>query len=347
MVFSTPMALFNAFFYFTILLSNFSQAQSPAVDTSAKPLLDLNGATATTISPAAGIATVAVGGRATTTTFAPLFAVPGAADSGATLLPNIDDPNAADAQTICPGYTSSNVLRTPYGLTAILTLAGPACNIYGTDIETLNLTVEYQSSDRLSVSLVPANVGASNTSQYILSSDLINKPAVDLDSGAKSLTNDLGFFWSNEPTFSFSIVRMSTGDVLFSTHDTKIVFEDQFVEFVSPLPDNYNLYGLGEVIHGLRLGNNFTRTLYAADAGDPIDYNIYGSHPFYLDTRYYEVNSTTGELNLVTSGVNEVDPSLEYVSYSHGVYNRNAHGQEVLLRPRNITWRQLGGSIDL
>ena len=35
------------------------------------------------------------------------------------------------------------------------------------------------------------------------------------------------------------------------------------------------------------------------------------------------------------------------MSYSHGVYNRNAHGQEILLRPTNITWRQLGGSIDL
>ena len=71
------------------------------------------------------------------------------------------------------------------------------------------------------------------------------------------------------------------------------------------------------------------------------------AHPFYLDTRYYEINSTTGDLTLVTSGDNEVDPSLEYVSFSHGVYNRNAHGQEILLRPSNVTWRQLGGSIDL
>lgn len=29
------------------------------------------------------------------------------------------------------------------------------------------------------------------------------------------------------------------------------------------------------------------------------------------------------------------------------MYSRNAHGQEILLRPRNITWRLLGGSIDL
>jgi alpha-glucosidase len=38
---------------------------------------------------------------------------------------------------------------------------------------------------------------------------------------------------------------------------------------------------------------------------------------------------------------------VEYKSYTHGVFNRNAHAQEVLLRPSNITWRALGGTIDL
>lgn len=35
------------------------------------------------------------------------------------------------------------------------------------------------------------------------------------------------------------------------------------------------------------------------------------------------------------------------MSYSHGLYNRNTHGQDILLRPANITWRLLGGNIDL
>ena len=73
--------------------------------------------------------------------------------------------------------------------------------------------------------------------------------------------------------------------------------------------------------------------------------NIYGSHPFYLDTRYYEVDSENGNLTLVTS--NDTDATADYISYSHGVYHRNAHGQEILLRADNITWRLLGGSIDL
>ena len=73
--------------------------------------------------------------------------------------------------------------------------------------------------------------------------------------------------------------------------------------------------------------------------------NIYGTHPFYLDTRYYEVDSKQGTYTLLTT--NETDQSKEYTSFSHGVFLRNAHGQEVLLRPEGITWRTLGGSIDL
>ena len=44
---------------------------------------------------------------------------------------------------------------------------------------------------------------------------------------------------------------------------------------------------------------------------------------------------------------NETDAESSYLSFSHGVYNRNAHGQEILLRPTNITWRTIGGGIDL
>lgn len=72
--------------------------------------------------------------------------------------------------------------------------------------------------------------------------------------------------------------------------------------------------------------------------------NIYGQHPFYLDTRYYKVDKH-GSHTLVKT--DKADASEEYVSYSHGVFLRNAHGQEVLLNPKGVTWRTLGGSIDL
>lgn len=75
----------------------------------------------------------------------------------------------------------------------------------------------------------------------------------------------------------------------------------------------------------------------------PTDIPIDGSHPFYLDTRYYEV-AENGTHTLLTGNAST---DADYVSYSHGVYLRNAHGMDVLLQPTNITWRTLGGSIDL
>ena len=197
--------------------------------------------------------------------------VPSAADVGANLIPNIEDPEAKNAQDVCPGYRATNVITNSIGLTATLTLAGIACNVYGTDIDTLDLTVEYQSADRFAVRVTPAVIDSSNSSHYVLPDHIVHQPTADSDASSTSLTSDLSLVWSNEPTFSFTVFRVSTGDTLFSTEGTKLVFEDQFIEFASSLPENYNLYGLGESIHGLRLGNNFTKTMYAADVGDPID----------------------------------------------------------------------------
>jgi hypothetical protein len=44
----------------------------------------------------------------------------------------------------CPGYAVSNVVQSRGSITADLSLAGPACNVYGTDLDQLKLLVEYQ-----------------------------------------------------------------------------------------------------------------------------------------------------------------------------------------------------------
>ena len=53
---------------------------------------------------------------------------------------------ARQAQSIntCPGYAASNVVTTATTLSADLTLAGAACNVYGKDLMSLVLNVEYQ-----------------------------------------------------------------------------------------------------------------------------------------------------------------------------------------------------------
>lgn len=216
------------------------------------------------------------------------------------------------------------------------------CNVYGTDIEDLTLTLDVQTSHRMRILIEPTYLDSSNESFYrIPAGSLVDLPP---HRGIGSEV-DLQFSWSNEPSFSFAVVRKSNGDVLVDTTGSVLVYENQFIEFVSQLPENYNLYGMGERIHGLRLGNNFTTTFYAADAGDPIDGNIYSNHPIYYDTRYYEVDEESGERTLVTNQETSADGNYE--SYTHGVYVRNAHGMEALLLPINITWRTLGGNIDM
>ncbi|KAI6827244.1 Alpha-glucosidase [Hortaea werneckii] len=280
----------------------------------------------------------------TTSTYSEAFTIPASADVGANLLPNIQDPSAKQAQALCPGYKASDVQRTSHGLNATLNLQGEPCNVYGTDIDTLTLEVDVQTSHRMRISIQPTHLDASNRSHYILPDELVHLPEHGVvDALAQEV--DLQFSWSNDPTFTFTVVRKSTGDVLFDTTGSVLVYENQFIEFVTQLPENYNLYGMGERIHDLRLGNNFTATFYAADAGDPIDGNIYGNHPFYLDTRYYEVDEKCGERTLVTT--QNVSATGNYESLSHGVYLRNAHGMEALMLPTNLTWRALGGSIDL
>jgi len=37
------------------------------------------------------------------------------------------------------------------------------------------------------------------------------------------------------------------------------------------MPQGYNVYGLGEHIHPLRLGNNFSSTLWNVDIPDPVN----------------------------------------------------------------------------
>lgn len=190
-------------------------------------------------------------------------------DVGANLIANIDDPEAVNAQSACPGYRASNVHNNARGWTATLTLAGKPCNVYGTDVNSLNFTLEYLSSTRVNIQITPSHVDASNASWYYLSEDVVPRPKADQQASAKS--SDFEVSWSNEPSFSFKIARKATGDVLFDTTGSKLVYENQFIEFVTALPDDYNLYGLGEHIQQLRLLKNSTFTMYAADTGDPVD----------------------------------------------------------------------------
>lgn len=264
-------------------------------------------------------------GSATTS---PIPTIASSLDNAPTFIPTIEDPTAPDSQEVCAGYTASSVKASADGntITADLTLAGSACNTYGTDIEDLSLLVEYQTKERLHVQILPRYLTPQNTSWFFLPEYISGYPSPE-----NHTTNDLAFNWSNEPSFQFEVSRTSTGEVLFSTYGHIIVYQNQFLELATSMVKDYNVYGLAENTHDFRLGNNYTQTFWAVDAGNTVDYNMYGTHPMYIETRWG--NGTTNS----SEGAN---------STSHGVYARNAHAQEWLLRSDNITYRTTGGSFD-
>lgn len=94
------------------------------------------------------------------------------------------------------------------------------------------------------------------------------------------------------------------------------------------LPENPNIYGLGEHTESLRLNpTNTTRTLWSRDSyGVPQDSNLYGNHPVYYEHR--------------DSG-------------THAVLMLNSNGMDIKLRNSNTTgaysleYNIIGGILDL
>ena len=234
------------------------------------------------------------------------------------MVPNIIDPQAVDAQNVCPGYNVSHVDCQEYGINATLSLAGSPCNTYGDDIHELLLRVEHQAG-HLHVEIEPTCIGPQNQSWFVSPESQLCKSSLE-----PCTASELEFVWGDRLSFWFKVLRKTNGEVLFDTARSVLVFENQFVKLKTAFPPGYNLYDLGQTVHTLRLGNDLTRTMWNGDGLDAVYRNLYGTHPVYYETRY-----KGGE------------------ALSHAVYYRNAHAHEVLLRPEGLTWRTLGGNVDL
>ncbi|KZV75263.1 glycoside hydrolase family 31 protein [Peniophora sp. CONT] len=246
----------------------------------------------------------------------------------------------------CPGYSLDTVQESDTGLVASLSLAGSSCNAFGTDIQNLTVSVEYETAERLRVS-----ISDTAKQQFTLPPQFF--PRAFNESTSKS-SSDLAFDYESTP-FAFWITRVSDGDVLFDTRNTSLpsapttaldgealnsfnlVFEDQYLQLTSALPKDANIYGLGEAVatSGFRrdvsTGNGTLQTFWARDIADPENENMYGMHAVYLEHRF---NNDTG------------------TSASHGVFLSSAAGADVLLTTPSgsntslVQYRTLGGTFD-
>lgn len=57
------------------------------------------------------------------------------------------DSPSVDPLAACPGYKAHNISTTATSLTAQLSLAGTACDVYGTDLTDLTLEVSYDTGE--------------------------------------------------------------------------------------------------------------------------------------------------------------------------------------------------------
>lgn len=201
----------------------------------------------------------------------------------------------ADGPDQCPGYKAINIKEHDNSLMADLVLAGDACSLYGSDLVNLTLLVEYQTSEfyvflsSLTISLnkemlddrLHVIIQDADENVYQVPESVLPRPATTSTHRDASV---LSFDYQPEP-FSFRILRGE--EVLFDTTDTNIVFETQYLNLRTWLPDDPNLYGLGEHSDSLRMPTSgYTRTLWSRDAyGIPANSNLYGNHPIYVDHR--------------------------------------------------------------
>lgn len=215
---------------------------------------------------------------------------------------------AADVSD-CPGYKASNIKETSRGLTADLTLAGGACNVYGTDLKDLTLTVEHQTNDRLHVIIQDADQEVYQVPQSVLP-----RPGMGDYENSEC---QLAFHYEENP-FSFSVVRKSNKEVLFDSSAGSLIFEDQYLRLRTSLPDLPSLYGLGEHTDPFMLNiTNYTRTIWNRDAyGTPPGTNLYGDHPVYFDHRNGDGTHAVFLLNSNGMDVKINDTDGQYLEYN-------------------------------
>lgn len=153
-----------------------------------------------------------------------------------------------------------------------------------------------------------------NQTVYQVPEDVFPRPAASSDGSAS--TSELQFSYTESP-FSFAVAR-SSGETLFNTSGSPLVFESQYLYLRTSLPNNPNLYGLGEHSDDFRLNTtNYTRTIWNRDAYSiPAGSNLYGAHPTYVDHR--GENGTHAVLLLNSNGI-EIkinDTEGQYLEYN-------------------------------
>ncbi|KAK9841177.1 hypothetical protein WJX74_001449 [Apatococcus lobatus] len=186
----------------------------------------------------------------------------------------------------------------------------------GEDINPLSLLVNATRPDTLHFKLSPTVQG-----RWEIPATLFKRPTGSEGAGDKLLEYSI-----DDNPFSVSIHRtgQASGDALFSTNNTQLIFKDQYMEVTSWIPEEASLYGAGEFTpsEGFRLERDGTPiALWNQDqqAKAP-NLNLYGARPFIL--------------SVLPDGS------------ASGVLLLNSNGMDILPEKDRVTWKVIGGVLD-
>ncbi|XP_071506103.1 maltase-glucoamylase-like [Diadema antillarum] len=183
-------------------------------------------------------------------------------------------------------------------------------SFFNNDIRFIALDIEFQTNNRLHFKFYdPAN------DRFEVPLTVPERPT----QGADTPTYDVTY--TTHP-FTLTITRIATGEVLWDTSIGAFIFEDQFLTISTRLPSS-NIYGFGEHEHHSFKHDLNWQTWGMFSRDQPVSYkgNLYGVHPFYLNT--------------------------EYDGNAHGVLLLNSNAQDFTVQPTPaLTYRTIGGVLD-
>lgn len=218
--------------------------------------------------------------------------------------------------SLAVGYMLSGMVQTPTGFKGTLSLLGKGTNTYGPDLSALRLEAVYETVDTFRLRITdPA------ASRWEVPSSVLPRPSpADVPPLSADQLN-YEFAFTSSP-FTFRVTRKSDGRDLFRM-DTPFVFKDQYIELSTVTDKQARTFGLGESTRlEQALVPGSTYTLWAADVPAAAFYkNLYGSFPYYLQ--------------------------LQPDGSTHGALLLNSNGMDVKLGQDSLTFRSIGGMIDL
>ena len=191
----------------------------------------------------------------------------------------------------------------------------PQCKVYSTPIQEIKVLADIQSPDRLSVKILDKK-----DKRWKVPEDILPRTKVE-----KNINREKANFAIQSPRsesfFGLKVFRKQGDDTLFSTEGSELIFEDEYLEISTAIPEKAKIYGFGEIVDTFeRDAKNTTQVLFTREAIANSKENLYGSHPFHM----------------------QVLPG----GRAHGILLISSNPMEIKMEKGFITYRVLGGILE-